>query len=223
METTLSDLRPKLAGARLATLGPAGTDAEAEARQLGADVTLCGSFPLAMGWAHENQGHALVAAGYLDVHERTFPAWVDLHFSFREQLSLRAVWESPTKEMCVAVRTGQCADLDEVRSVALHASTRSLVADLFESGVELDYVRAKPLAVGKLVDGVVDACVGSVDVVGRHSELTILESFTPSMVWCLYGPATPAASEAAGACPELSAVALARVAVPTPAIPRDAN
>ena len=185
-----SGIRPALPGVRVATLGPDGTDAHAEAMRLEANVHLCDSFPEAMAYAEANACLALVAAGYLDLHAKSQATWVDLHFSFLDRLRLHSVWESPTKEMCVAVQRGRHVDLDTVRSVALHASTRSLVTGVFDADVDLQYVRAKPLAVQRLASGEVDACVGSVDVVNRHGELDIVESFSPSMVWCLYGALT---------------------------------
>jgi hypothetical protein len=154
--------------------------------KLGAEVVLCDSFPAAMELADVEGCRALVAAGYLDEHDSRFPAWVDLHFGFRKRLKLAGVWESSTKEMCIAVRRDRFVSIESVRSVALHRSTRSLVAGRFRESTEMQFVRAKPLAVQQLVSGQVDACVGSVDVVSQHDELTVVDRFTPSMVWCLY-------------------------------------
>jgi hypothetical protein len=171
----------------VATLGPVGTDAHAEATRLGGDVILCDSFLDAMALAQKGECSALVAVGYLDMHApSTSATWVDLHFSFRDHLQIASLWEAPTKEMCLAVSRDGNHDLTTIRSLALHASTRALVAPLVAETVMLEFVRAKPLAVQLLRAGEVDACLGSVDVVARYPELTILTRFKPTMVWCLY-------------------------------------
>jgi len=130
--------------------------------------------------------YSLIAAGYLDEQDASYPAWVDLHFGFRDRLKLADVWESPTREMCIAMRRDRSMSLDRVGTLALHRSTRSLVSGRFARSPEMRFVRAKPLAVQQLVSGEVDACVGSVDVVTQHDELRVVERFTPSMLWCLY-------------------------------------
>jgi hypothetical protein len=139
-----------------------------------------------MEWAAVEGCNALVAAGYLDDEHPTFPSWVDLHFGYRELLKLAGLWESATKEMCIAVRRDRSLHLSTVRSVALHRATRSLVAGRLAKSTEMRFVRAKPLAVRQVMSGLVDACVGSVDIVSQHDELVVLDRFTPSMVWCLY-------------------------------------
>jgi hypothetical protein len=177
---------PDLGGQVVATLGPVGTDAEAEASRLGAHVALWPSFPAAVERVAEAGGMALVAAGYLDPTAATRNSWVDLHFGYRSRLSLKAVWEAPTKPMCLAVRpTAEPGVPATIGTLALHPSTRRLVDSAISEDTRIVHVRAKPLAVEAVVTGEADACVGSVDVVERAG-LRIVERFDPTMVWCLY-------------------------------------
>lgn len=172
---------------RVATLGPAGTDAEAEARRFFDDVVLADSFEGAMRAALDSGTHALVAAGFVQrTGAQVTDLWVDLHFRHLDRMRIVGVWESPTKPMCAA--TGpRVACLADVRSIALHPATDVFIGQ-FTPGAERLYVNAKPLAAQRAAEGAVDGCIGSVDVVERHPELTVREVFHPTMVWVLYQP-----------------------------------
>jgi hypothetical protein len=172
----------------VATLGPAGTDAENEANKHFDEVVLRGSFPAAMEFACSLDACALVPAGYLDAHDSGIgDSWVSLHFRYLDRLELLALWESQTKPMCLAINNGRVGSAQDVRSVALHPATEEFAGHALGDGPQRTYVKAKPLAVDLAATGDVDACLGSCDVVERHPALTIVEVFTPTMVWCLYG------------------------------------
>ncbi|MEU2040451.1 ferredoxin [Nocardia niwae] len=173
--------------APIVTLGPAGTDAEAEARKHAAVVRLVDSFADAMAAAAAGEVYALVAAGYLalDAHDRTTDSWVDQHFTHTDVLRLHRCWESPTKPMCLAVRR----DLPRtaaVATVATHPATR-VFATRYAPAARLVSVNAKPLAAAAAAHGEVDACVASVDVVARYPQLESRIEWQPTMVWLLYG------------------------------------
>ncbi|WP_084496029.1 ferredoxin [Nocardia shimofusensis] len=174
--------------APIVTLGPAGTDAEAEARKHAAVVRLADSFADAMAAAAAAEGTwALVAAGYLalDADDRTTDSWVDQHFTHAGVLRLHRCWESPTKPMCLAVRR----DLPRqapVATVATHPATR-VFATRHTPEAQLVSVNAKPLAARAAAYGEVDACIASVDVVARYPQLEVRIEWQPTMVWLLYG------------------------------------
>ncbi|MEU1863670.1 hypothetical protein [Streptomyces gardneri] len=173
---------------RVATLGPDGTDAHAEALRLFDDVVLADSFESAMNVAFEGGMYALVATGFV---ERSGAAvsdlWVNLHFRHLGRMRIVGTWESPTKPMCVAAGP-EVADLGALRSIALHPAT-DMFAERFAPQADRQYVDAKPLAVQQVVDGAADGCIGSLDVVERYRGLTVREVFRPTMVWVLYQPA----------------------------------
>ncbi|BDT85947.1 ferredoxin [Nocardia cyriacigeorgica] len=171
----------------IVTLGPPGTDAEAEACRHASVVRLVDSFADAMAAAAEGGVRALVAAGYLtlDAHDRTTDSWVDQHFTHSGVLRLHRCWESLTKPMCLAVRR----DLPRsapVESVAAHPATR-IFANRHAPGAKLVSVNAKPLAARAAAHGEVDACIASVDVVARYPQLEVRVEWQPTMVWLLYG------------------------------------
>ncbi|MBF6388112.1 ferredoxin [Nocardia farcinica] len=171
----------------IVTLGPAGTDAEAEARKHTSVVRLVDSFADAMAAATAGDARALVAAGYLalDADDRTTDSWVDQHFTHTGTLRLHRCWESPTKPMCLAVRR----DLPRqapVATVATHPATR-VFATRYAPGARLVPVDAKPLAARAAAHGEVDACIASVDVVARYPQLEVRVEWQPTMVWLLYG------------------------------------
>lgn len=176
------------------TLGPAGTDAEAEALRLGADVELVESFPTAMRTARDHHEFALVAAGYLDPWSEE-GSWVDLHFRYRLQMELLSVWQAPTKPICVAARPGQDdGTMDDFRSVAIHPSTRSLLPDRLRN-LEVVEVRAKPHAVDLVCRHQVDVCLGSLDVanaaVARERGLVVVSNELHARVVLGAAPHTP--------------------------------
>jgi len=173
--------------APIVTLGPAGTDAEAEARKHATEVRLVDSFTAAMTAAATEGTRALVAAGYLalDAHGRTTDSWVDQHFTHTDGvLRLQRCWESPTKPMCLAVRR----DLPRraPMTVATHPATR-VFATRYAPAARLVPVDAKPLAAAAAARGEVDACIASVDVVARYPQLEVRIQWQPTMVWLLYG------------------------------------
>jgi len=179
------ELTRDLSGREIWTLGPCGTDAEAEGHRLGADVRLADSFAEAMARACETQSSALVAAGYLAADPSAVgSAWVDLHFGYSTRMRMDDLWESPTKPMALAVRGD--LGLADIRSVALHPSTRALLDPVLGPDVARHTVDAKPLAVALLARGEVDACLGSIDVIEAYDGLRVVEEFHPTMVWCLY-------------------------------------
>ncbi|MBF6102353.1 ferredoxin [Nocardia cyriacigeorgica] len=173
--------------APIVTLGPPGTDAEAEARRHASVVRLVDSFADAMAEAATGGVRALIAAGYLtlDAHGRTTDSWVDQHFTHSGVLRLHRCWESLTKPMCLAVRS----DLPRsapVATVATHPATR-VFATRYAPGARLVSVNAKPLAARAAAHAEVDACIASVDVVARYPQLEVRVEWQPTMVWLLYG------------------------------------
>ncbi|MET8453166.1 hypothetical protein [Streptomyces sp. NPDC005209] len=173
----------------VATLGPAGTDSENEARKHFRDVILLESFPAAVDYARAHDCYALVAAGYLSMTDGVLhDSWVDLHFRYSGDIELAAVWESPTKTMCLAVNEERAPDPQDIRSVALHPATRALARALVPDEVQRHFVTAKPLGVRMAAAGEVDACVGSLDVVQEAGNLPVVSTMNPTMVWCLYRP-----------------------------------
>ncbi|UQW99112.1 hypothetical protein [Streptomyces sp. RerS4] len=167
----------------VATLGPEGTDAHAEALRLFDQAVLAPTFDAALRYAYENDTFALVAAGFVErAGEAVRDLWVDMHFRNLGRMRVDEVWVSPTKDMCVATRSH--GSPETARSLALHPATR-VFADTFVPGARRRYVDAKPVAVRLVAQGKADCCIGSVDVVERHG-LRIHEVFRPTMVWCLY-------------------------------------
>ncbi|MGY2119306.1 ferredoxin [Nocardia gipuzkoensis] len=171
--------------APIVTLGPSGTDAQAEAGKHTGQVRLVDSFPDAMRVAAENPGlRALVAAGYLalDAEVGLVDSWVDQHFTYTGVLRLERCWESPTKPMCMAVRR----DIGRpIATVATHPATR-VFATRYAPGARQVSVHAKPLAARAAAHAEVDACIASVDVAARYPQLEIRAEFAPTMVWLLY-------------------------------------
>ncbi|WP_081706480.1 ferredoxin [Nocardia sp. CNY236] len=170
----------------IVTLGPAGTDAETEARKHTSRVLLVDSFAEAMATATAGEALALVAAGYLalDADDRTVDSWVDQHFTHSGALRLRRCWESPTKPMCFAVRHDLPRQIP-VATVATHPATRVFAARRAPAA-RLVAVDAKPLAASAAARGEVDACIASVDVVARYPRLEVRAEWQPTMVWLLY-------------------------------------
>ncbi|MGW3387436.1 hypothetical protein [Streptomyces cinereoruber] len=170
------------------TLGPAGTDAHAEATRLFDSVAVAPTFEEAVCMAYDARSYALVATGFVErTGAEVTDLWVNLHFRNLNRMKVVGVWESPTKPMCLATRSA-AAGLDDVRSVALHPATE-VFADQFVPHVERRYADAKPTAVRMAAEGLADACIGSVDIV-RENGLSVRVEFQPSMVWCLYQACT---------------------------------
>ncbi|KMS73591.1 hypothetical protein ACM01_17765 [Streptomyces viridochromogenes] len=172
------------------TLGPTGTDAYTEASKIFRDVILAETFPEAMTRAHEEKHYALVAAGYIERTGNTgnvSQSWVDIHFQWLGEMHISAIWESPTKEMCLAFNHQKVRRLEDVRTVAIHPSTETLARKILPDA-DYTYTRAKPIAVECAANGLVDACLGSRDIVQQNSSLTIHKTLHPTMVWCLYKP-----------------------------------
>ncbi|MFC8529171.1 ferredoxin [Nocardia sp. NPDC057227] len=171
----------------IVTLGPAGTDAETEARKHSSTVRLVDSFAEAMNAATVGGVRALVAAGYLalDARERAVDSWADQHFAHTGTLRLHRCWESLTKPMCLAVRR-DLAPGAPVTTVAAHPATRVFAAR-YASGARLVPVTAKPLAARAAAHGEVQACIASVDVAARYPQLEVRFEWQPTMVWLLYG------------------------------------
>jgi prephenate dehydratase len=170
------------------TLGPAGTDAHAEAVRIGGEkVELFPSFRAAIDDSEARGGRALVAAGYLDMSEGSVvDSWVDLHFSKLQSMTMVGVWESPTKQMCVAVHSDFPGGLEDIRSAVSHPATLQFVREHMPSDISLSTVKAKPEAARLVSEHYADACIGSVDVVESIENLKILKKIEASMVWCLY-------------------------------------
>ncbi|MDN3260556.1 hypothetical protein QWJ26_12170 [Streptomyces sp. CSDS2] len=170
------------------TLGPSGTDAHAEAVRIGGgNIELFPSFRAAIDNCETHGGKALVAAGYLDMRDgAVVDSWVDLHFSKLRSMTMVGVWESPTKPMCVAVHADFPGALADIRTAAAHPATLQFVREYMPADVVISTVRAKPEAARLVSEQVVDACIGSVDVVESIENLKILKKLEASMVWCLY-------------------------------------
>lgn len=178
---------PMKADSVVATLGPAGTDSECEARKHFSNVLLLPSFTAAVDHASQTGGYALVPAGYIQYHDgKIADTWVDLHFRILGRMQIMAVWESPTKKMCLAINRDRVVDRESIQSVALHPATAVFAKQLC-AAAKVTFVNAKPLAVRAAARGAVDACIGSVDLVS-NTLLEPVDFFSPTMVWCLYGP-----------------------------------
>lgn len=172
----------------VATLGPAGTDAHAEAARHFGRVLLADSFNAAMDLGLSEGVQVLVAAGFVERDEHTLvDSWVDMHFRNYDRIRLVATWESPTKPMCVAVNRARATSLDTVDSLAIHPATAAFARKFVPHAVPR-YVNAKPIAVQWAVEGLVDGCIGSLDIVQENSELDVKHIWQPTMVWCLYEP-----------------------------------
>jgi hypothetical protein len=169
----------------IATLGPAGTDAQAEAVKHSSDVRLVDSFADAMALARGGAAMALIAAGYIERDgDRTVDSWSDQHFTHHRELRVARLWESRTKTMCIALRHS-VADVTQVRSVAVHPATAALL-DLHHVPGRRVFVNAKPHAAAAAAGGQVDACIASLDVVTDIPELRVVARIDPTMVWLLY-------------------------------------
>lgn len=170
------------------TLGPSGTDAHAEAVRIGGEnIALFPSFRAAIDDSETHGGRALVAAGYLDMSNGSVvDSWVDLHFSKLRSMTMVGVWESPTKPMCVAVHSEFSGEIADIRTAASHPATLQFVREHLPVDVAVSTVRAKPEAARLVSEQVVEACIGSVDVVESIENLKILKKLEATMVWCLY-------------------------------------
>ncbi|MEU8326663.1 hypothetical protein AB0C33_50575 [Nonomuraea sp. NPDC048881] len=172
----------------IATLGPAGTDSEREARRHFSQVVLQPSFPHAMDYALANETLALIPAGYVDREGGGMgDTWVDLHFRYEPQLRLAHVWHGKIRPLCIAVNRERATEAGP-HVVALHSATWRFAREHLPTHATR-FVRSKPEAVQLAGEGTVHACVGSVDVVERFPSLRIVRVFQPTMVWCLYAPA----------------------------------
>ncbi|MCC3318279.1 ferredoxin [Nocardia africana] len=170
----------------IVTLGPAGTDAHAEADKHSGTVRLVESFTDTMACAAADPGvHALVAAGYLALDEAgvAVDSWTDQHFTHSGVLRMERCWESRTKPMCFAIH--RTVARTSVRAVATHPATRVFAARYAPSARQFS-VRAKPLAALAAAHREVDACIASTDVVARFPQLEVVDEFQPTMVWLLY-------------------------------------
>lgn len=184
MSSAMSTHSVKLDGV-ISTLGPSGTDSAHEAKKHSRKVELFPSFSAAAAHALETGGYALVPVGYLDFQDGELAdSWVDLHFRLHGRMRIVDVWESPTKQMCLAINSERVQDRESIRSIALHPAT-TVFARQVTANVEISYVSSKPLAVEAAESGWVDACIGSVDVVAESS-LKPVDFFCPTMVWTLY-------------------------------------
>ncbi|WP_326621699.1 hypothetical protein OHA57_39010 (plasmid) [Streptomyces anulatus] len=192
MPSRLGEIPPNIrtvtARATVATLGPAGTDAHAEATRHFGRVLLADSFNAAMDLGLSDDVLVLIAAGFVERDEHTVvDSWVDMHFRNFDRMSLVATWESSTKPMCVAVNLARAASMDTMRSIAIHPATAAF-ARKFVPHATPRYVNAKPIAVQWAKEGRADGCIGSLDIVQENTELEVQRIWQPTMVWCLYEP-----------------------------------
>ena len=169
----------------ISTLGPSGTDSAHEAGKCCSNVLLFPSFAEAIDHAEETGGYALVPTGYLDFREGALAdAWVNLHFRLVGRMRIVDLWESATKPMCLAINRQRVADRASIRSIALHPATAAFAQQIC-ADAEITFLSSKPMAVEAAVNGQVDACIGSIDVVA-DSPLEPIDTFYPTMVWVLY-------------------------------------
>lgn len=181
----MPDISAKFNGV-VSTLGPEGTDSEHQARKYFSEVRLFPTFAAAAEHAEKTEGYALIPAGYLDYRDGELAdTWVDMHFRLLGRMRVMAVWESPTKTMCLAINRDRVPDRESIRTIALHPAT-AVFARKSHAAAEITYVSSKPLAVEAAANGLVDACIGSVDVVAKAA-LEPVDFFHPTMVWTLYG------------------------------------
>lgn len=175
--------RPSVVRLRVATLGPAETDAATLAARISERVHLVDSFRDAMAFAcADDTAAALVPCGYV---ARTplglLETWTDLHFEFSDRLQIVACWNEPTRPMCLAANTHGTTH----GTLVSHAATRWF-AERFAPGMELHYASNKPDAARLCAEGQFDMCIASADVVRRHAALRIVQTFDAEMVWVLY-------------------------------------
>ncbi|GLV87981.1 hypothetical protein Slala03_76700 [Streptomyces lavendulae subsp. lavendulae] len=170
----------------MATLGPAGTDAQAEAAQHFENIVLADSFEGAMRVGLNDGAYVLVAAGFLERDGKdVVDSWVDMHFRNHGRMRLTATWESSTKVMCVATNPASAKTPEEMKTLAIHPATAAF-ANRFAPLAQHAYVNAKPIAVQWAAEGRADGCIGSLDVVQQRDTLKVHQIFRPTMVWCLY-------------------------------------
>ena len=165
------------------TLGPKGTDAEFQARQLANEVVLTASFSEAMSTAFENNCLALVACGFIkNEGDKVIESWIDLHYSYFGKMRTKKAWASPTKPMQLIKRLGHDR---EVKRIALHPATK-VFAQNHLGGAELIFVDNKPAAMELLNMDKVDAAIVSTDMILCPEKFTVIDEFMPEMVWVLY-------------------------------------
>ncbi|MER5417626.1 hypothetical protein [Streptomyces virginiae] len=80
----------------VATLGPMGTDAHAEAQRHFDQVILTATFGTAVEAALLQQTYALVAAGFVERDRAGVITGGDLHFRHLGQLEVADTWVAPT-------------------------------------------------------------------------------------------------------------------------------
>lgn len=174
--------------ATVATLGPVGTDAHAEADRLFGDVLLADSFNEAMDVGLTEGVPVLVAAGFLERDgNKVVDSWVDIHFRNLDRMRLLATWESPTKPMCIASNRTRVGSMGKIATIALHPATETF-ARTFVPQATRKFVNAKPIAAQWADEGQVDGCIGSLDIVRAMPNLEVHTIWQPTMVWCLYEP-----------------------------------
>jgi len=168
----------------IVTLGPKGTDAEKVASKYSNNLILVESFPKAMEHAFNNKYIACICCGYQEIEgDHITNSWVNLHFQYFGKMEIIHTVHQKTKPMCVAIRK----DCLSPNSIVLHPSTIKLL-NIFQIRKDLviKFVKNKPEAVLKVVDGSFDLCISSLDIVKRFPILEPLEVFQPQMVWAFY-------------------------------------
>lgn len=166
----------------IVTLGPAGTDAETQAKRISTRIILKDSFPEAMECAFRHNAYALVACGYKKVEEgRIVDTWVDLNFRYDTKMKIVKTYTAGTKPICFVIRV----DCLTPRTIVVHPATQEFVK-LSNPNLVISYVDAKPDAVRLTAIGRFDSCLGSKDVIQKYSNLKVVKTFYPTMIWALY-------------------------------------
>lgn len=174
----------------IVTVGPAGSDAEAEARKYGPVVRLVASTDDAMALAAAYRVHALVGGGYrAPDHEATqsVDSWSTDHTPHAGVLRLRRFWESPAALMCLAVRR-DFPRLATPRTVAIPPHAQHFAGQYVASARPVPTI-SKPASARMAAHGEVDACITSVAAAARYPILDPRIEWQPTMLWRLYGPA----------------------------------
>ena len=150
----------------ISTLGPEGTDSQRAAHHYALssgisdyDILLCESFEDALDRVRDGSDFGIVPAAY--------PGLFALHCKYRD-LPIIGSFVLYTKSMVLA-RANQNGP---IRTVALHPATKHLLSDQYEPV----FINSKPLCLRKVVDGDVDAGIGSKDV-AEELGLKIVEEF----------------------------------------------
>lgn len=166
----------------IATLGPNGTDSEAMAKKVGDKIVLQPSFEAAMNYAYRKDTYALVPCGYKKIEDaQIVDTWVDLSFRFMNKMKVVKIYCEDVKPMAIAIRS----ECNQPKTLIIHPATEEF-RKLVKGSVITHYASSKPEAVRLTAEGKYDMCIGSKDFIRKYTNLKIIRTFKPQMVWALY-------------------------------------